>query len=394
MAPRLRFGVFDPPLHAPGENPTLAIQRDLELAERLDQLGFDELWVGEHHSLGYEIVPAHEVFLAAASQRTQRIHLGTGVVSLPYHHPLIVADRIVFLDHLTQGRAMLGVGPGAFPSDAHMMGLDYLELRRNMVDALEAVIALIDGDEPVTRETDRFVLRDARLNLRPCREGRFEIAVASTLSPSGPALAGRFGVGLLSLSATSPDGFAALRNAWGVAEEEAARHGQTVDRASWRLVGFYHLAETEAQARRDVRSGMADFYRYFAQLGRNGVSLVPQDTDDPDAVVDFLNNSGIAVIGTPDRMADQLRRLQDQTGGFGAYLAFGHELADREATLRSHELMARHVFPQFQGHGDRAEASFEFGTDPAFVRRIAEAWERAEKDHAASRAAADGPAAP
>ena len=235
------------------------------------------------------------------------------------------------------------------------------------------------------------MLRDARLNLRPCREGRFEIAVASTLSPSGPALAGRFGVGLLSLSATSPDGFAALRNAWGVAEEEAARHGQTVDRASWRLVGFYHLAETEAQARRDVRSGMADFYRYFAQLGRNGVSLVPQDTDDPDAVVDFLNNSGIAVIGTPDRMADQLRRLQDQTGGFGAYLAFGHELADREATLRSHELMARHVFPQFQGHGDRAEASFEFGTDPAFVRRIAEAWERAEKDHAASRAAADGP---
>ena len=121
---RLRFGFFLAPFHPVGQNPTLALERDLQLIEHLDALGFDEAWFGEHHSAGYEIIASPEVFIAAAARRTKQIRLGTGVSSLPYHHPFMLADRMVLLDHLTRGHVMLGVGPGALPSDAFMMGID------------------------------------------------------------------------------------------------------------------------------------------------------------------------------------------------------------------------------------------------------------------------------
>ncbi len=206
----LRFGVFLAPFHAVGQNPTLAIHRDLELIERLDQLGYDEAWIGEHHSAGFEIIASPEVFMAAAAERTRRIRLGTGVSSLPYHHPLVLADRMVLLDHLTRGRTMLGVGPGALPSDAAMMGIDPSRQRQMLAEGLEAILLLLTGDDPVTYETDWFRLRQARLQLRPYQHPCFEVAVAAMVSPAGPGLAGRFGTGLLSLGATTSGGFDVL----------------------------------------------------------------------------------------------------------------------------------------------------------------------------------------
>jgi limonene 1,2-monooxygenase len=150
----MKFGTFIGPLHDPEHNPTLAIRRDLDFVQYLDELGYDEAWIGEHHSNGYETIPAPEIFIAAAAERTQRIKLGTGVVSLPYHHPFIVADRMVFLDHLTRGRMIFGVGPGAFPSDAHMLGLDFAQSRPKMTSGLDAIMRLLTEDDPVTIETD------------------------------------------------------------------------------------------------------------------------------------------------------------------------------------------------------------------------------------------------
>src|SRR4051794_38756865 len=163
----LRFGIFLAPFHEPHRNPTLALERDLEIVEWLDRLGYDEAWIGEHHSAGTEIIASPEVFIANAAARTKHIRLGTGVSSLPYHHPLMLADRMVLLDHLTRGRTMLGVGPGALVSDAHMMGIDPSRQREMMAESLEAIMALLPSDEPVTRETDWFTLRNAQLQLRP-----------------------------------------------------------------------------------------------------------------------------------------------------------------------------------------------------------------------------------
>src|SRR5688572_12519495 len=159
---RMKFGTFMAPFHQLGEDPTLALERDLELLQWLDYLGFDEAWIGEHHSAGYEIIASPEVFIGVAAERTKRIKLGTGVSSLPYHHPLLLADRMVMLDHLTRGRVMLGCGPGQLTSDAHMLGIPADEQRPRMEESLDAIMRLLRG-ETVTMHTDGFVHQDARL---------------------------------------------------------------------------------------------------------------------------------------------------------------------------------------------------------------------------------------
>jgi limonene 1,2-monooxygenase len=380
----LRFGIFLAPFHPAGQNPTLAIERDLELVVRLDQLGYDEAWIGEHHSAGFEIIASPEVFIAAAAQRTRNIRLGTGVSSLPYHHPLILADRMVLLDHLTRGRVMFGVGPGALPSDAFMMGIDPNRQREMMEESLEAIIALLTTDEPVNIETDWFILRNARLQLRPYTHPCFEIGVAAQISPAGPRAAGRFGVALLSLGATSAGGFDVLGAHWQTCEERAAHFGQTVDRRRWRLVGPMHIRETEEQARADVAHGLVDWVRYFQEVA--ALPIAPQ-TDSFDDVVDAMNASGIAVIGTPEMAVAQIERLVEQSGGFGTYLFMAHEWADRQATLASYELFARSVMPEFQRSATRAVESRNWAAErrPEFIGAAIGAVGKAITDHQAER---------
>src|SRR6266849_9413090 len=165
MTQRLGFGVFLAPHHPIGEHPTLQLQRDLELAAWLDELGYDEFWVGEHHSAGWETIASPEMFLVAVAERTHRIKLGTGVVSLPYHHPFNVAQRIVQLDHMSRGRAIFGSGPGALPSDAHTLGINPMVQRDRQDEALGVIIRLLRGEERFSYESEWFTLRDARLQI-------------------------------------------------------------------------------------------------------------------------------------------------------------------------------------------------------------------------------------
>jgi len=356
LRPRLRFGIFLAPFHPVAENPTLCLERDRELIQWLDELGFDEAWIGEHHSAGYEIIASPELFIADVAARTKHIRLGTGVVSLPYHHPLMVADRMVQLDHLTRGRAMFGVGPGLLPSDAMMLGIDPRRQRDMMAESLEVVMRLLRG-EVVSRKTDWFELRDARLQLVPYSRPHMEVAVAASVSPSGPRTAGRWGIAMLSPAATSEGGFNALAYHWGLCEESAREHGTPVDRSSWRIAGPVHIAETREQARADVRFGLAGFLYYFQKV----VALpgIPE-TGTPDECLDAMIEAGFVVVGTPDDLVAQVERLEQQTGGFGTFLVTAHEWANRDATRRSYELIARHVAPRFQDSNAYTRRSMEW----------------------------------
>jgi limonene 1,2-monooxygenase len=382
----LRFGVFLAPFHPVGQNPTLALERDLDLVCHLDSLGIDEAWIGEHHSAGYEIIASPEVFIAVASQRTKNIALGTGVSSLPYHHPLMLADRMVLLDHLTRGRVMFGVGPGALPSDAFMMGIEVARQRDMMEESLEAILLLLAGDEPVTYETDWFVLRDARLQLRPYTHPRFPIAVAAQVSPSGPRAAGRFGLDLLSIGATSAGGFDVLGSHWSVMEERAAEFGQPADRRGWRLVGPIHIAETKEQAYADVQFGLAEWVDYFQRVA--ALPLAPETTDAVE-LADAMNASGFAVIGTPDDAIAQIERLIEQSGGFGTFLCMAHEWADTAATRTSYELLARYVAPRFQGSAVTTTASRDWAAEnrPTFITAAGAAIMSSIQKHHEERAA-------
>jgi limonene 1,2-monooxygenase len=351
------------PFHPAGENPTLALERDLELIAHLDRLGWDEAWIGEHHSAGTEIIASPEIFIAVAAERTRHIKLGTGVISVSYHNPLWVAERSVLLDHLTRGRFMLGLGPGSLPTDAVMIGLDQNQTRDLLAQGVDIIMQLLKTDEPVTFKNDRWDLRDARLHLRPYSDPLFDVAVAAVASPAGPQIAGKHGIGLLSVGATQAAGFDALALHWNVMQERAAAHQTTVDRNQWRLVGLMHIAETREQAYRDVEHGIEQWFHYF-----QSVAAFPQLAVGGTTVremIDFVNDAGIGSVGTVDDAVAQIDRLMKQSnGGFGCYLLLAHEWANPLATRRSYELIAKHVFPQFQGQGwstlrakARAEAS-------------------------------------
>lgn len=346
---RMRFGIFMAPFHPAGVNPTLLLESDLELIEHLDRLDYDEAWVGEHHSAGSEVIASPEIFIAAAAQRTRRIKLGSGVISASYHNPLWVAERAVQLDHMTRGRFMLGLGPGALPSDAAMIGLDMPHTRELLEDAVDVITRLMTSEEPVNFENGRWTLRDARLHLRPYTDPHPEIAIAAVASPSGPRLAGRYGHGLLSIGATTAAGFDVLALHWDVMEERAAHYGVTVDRNAWRLVGLMHLAETREQAYADVEHGMLDWFDYFQHTAAFPQMAVGDGTTVRQCI-DFVNETGLGTIGTPDDAIAQIERLVEQSnGGFGAYLQLAHDWAAPAAKFRSFELFARHVAPHFQG---------------------------------------------
>lgn len=337
---RLRFGAFIPPHSPPDENPILALEHDMELVEWMDKLNYDEAWIGEHHSGGWEITASPELFIAAAAQRTRTIRLGTGVSSLPYHHPYILADRIRQLDYMTRGRVMFGVGPGSLPSDAYMQGIPTPRVRDRMEEAIEPLVRLLNG-ETVTAKTDWFEIKDAYLQFPPYNAKGVEMAVANQVSPTGAKAAGKFGLALLSIGATSAGAFNALAANWAIAEETAREHGHTMDRTGWRLVGPVHVAETREKARANVKFGLARWIDYMSK-----VAALPLGTPPGVDPVDYMIDTGFAVIGTPDDYVAQIERLTAQSGGFGCFLNLDNHWADWAETKRSYELIARFAVPK------------------------------------------------
>ena len=382
--PTKRFGTFLAPFHTTNENPTLALSRDMALVEHLDRLGFDEVWVGEHHSGGMEIISSPELFIAAAAERTKRIRLGTGVVSLPYHNPFQVAERINQLDHQTMGRVMFGVGAGALPYDADMMGIDVSRIREMQDEALDVIVPLLRG-ETVTAKTDWFTLKEARLHLAPFTRPHVEMAIPSVVSPSGPRAAGRHGMYLLSTAATTQAAFDALPGTWDICAEEAKRHGREVQRENWRLVGPLHIAETREQARANVRFGIQQWLHYFAYVGH--LPLAATGEGDVDGDIDALMDAQIAVIGTPDDLIAQIERLDAQSGGFGVFLDMAHNWADFEQTKRSYELIARYVMPHFRGGANAQQTAYDWAMKkkPELLKQRQVGIDRAIAQHKAEK---------
>jgi limonene 1,2-monooxygenase len=351
---RLGFGIFLAPFHPLNEDPTAALDRDMQLVQHLDQLGYDEAWIGEHHSGGFEIIASPEVFIAAAAERTKHIRLGTGVMSLPYHHPFMAADRMVQLDHMTRGRTIFGVGPGALAGDAFQMGIDPADQRRRMNEALDAILALMDG-ERVDMQTDWFELRGAKLQIPSYTKPRMEMAVACARSPSGALAAGKHGLGMLSIGGTSDDALKAHANNWATCVSAAAEHGKQVERDKWRLVSLAHIADTREQARRNVQHGLDEWAKYFREIAT--FPIVPPGITD---AYEYLTENRMAVIGTPNDAIEYIESLLEGAGGFGLFLELAHNWADFDATKRHYELMTRYVRPHFQKTNRWREASYDY----------------------------------
>lgn len=344
---RMKFGAFLAPHHPIGEHPMLQMRNDIKFAAHLDALGFDEFWVGEHHSTGWEVIASPEMFLAAVGENTHRIRLGTGVVSLPYHHPFNIAQRMVQLDHMTGGRVIFGTGPGALPSDAYTLGIDPMTQRDRQDEAIGVLKRLFAG-ERVSHKSDWFTLQDARLQLFPLQE-ELPMVTASSISPSGMTLAGKYGLGVLSIGSNSDAGLAALPTQWGFAEQAAAKSGMKIDRKDWRVLMSWHIAETREEARAQAGAGLMKWHNEYTV----GTLMRPGAVEfkAPDQAVDetaFIDGAA-SVIGTPDDLIAAIRKLSASAGGFGTVLGFAHDWANRENTLKSWDLVARYVIPEIHG---------------------------------------------
>ena len=357
---RMKFGVFLAPFHRVDENPTLALERDAELLEWLDTLGYDEAWIGEHHSAGWETIASPEVFIASVAQRTQHLRLGTGVISLPYHHPVMVAGRMTLLDHLTRGRVMLGVGPGALVSDAYMLGIDPEKQRERMEESLGIILRLFEENDPISYKSDWFELREASLQLKSYQRPHLPVVVASASSPAGVKAAGKYGAGVLSISVpSSVVRTTNLKELWAIAEQEADRHGKTMRREEWRLVMPCHVAESRREAIEQVRLGGT---RYITEYV-SGTLGQPLPDVPVDQIVDHMIEKDLWLIGSPDDCVEGLRRLEEASGGFGGFMVQTIDWAPREQVLHSYELIARYVAPQFQGALTGIRASNQWTTD-------------------------------
>jgi limonene 1,2-monooxygenase len=380
MSGKIRSGLFIPPLHPVEEDPTLCIQRDLELIEFVERIGFEEAWMGEHHSGGYELIASPELFIAAAAERTKRIRLGTGVISLPYHHPLMVANRLIQLDHQTRGRLMIGFGPGVLPEDAYQMGIDPMTQRARMAEAIDVIVRLFKG-ERITHRSDWFELVNASCHTLPYSRPHPEIAVASVATPSGGKLAGKYGFSMLCLAATQKAAFDALETNWTIATEVAAENGHVLSRDNLRLVAPVHIAETRAQARENIKFGFDRWINYFNTVSPVGYSTAGA-TGDP---IDYLIEQGTIMVGTPDDAIAMMGRIHDKQGGFGCFLHNAHNWADTDATRKSYELWQRYVMPVVNRTNEQRARAFEHAGNPEVTKELFANSKRATEAALAAR---------
>ena len=346
----LRTGVFLPPHHGNNEDVALCMRRDIELVQWLEQLGFAEVWMGEHHAGGMQIYGSPELFIAAAAERTSTIRIGAGVISLPYHHPFLVADRILQLDHQTRGRGMYGFGPGMLVSDATMLGIAPDQQRARLAEGLDVVTRLIDG-EIVTQKSDWFTLHNARLQHAPYSYPRPELAIATGKTPTGSRLAGRYGLGMLTHGAGD------VNASWAHAEESGREHGNPMSRDDLRVVASMHLAETKPDALKAVTFGLDEWSRYGETINpASFADMQKKAGDDPEKLITARGG----YVGTPDGAVEYLEKLWERAGPFGTLLLTGTNWMPFEATKRSYELMRRYVMPRFNRANAQRQKSFDW----------------------------------
>ena len=355
----MELGYFTMPLHPPGSDFTKTLEDDLDQIVTLDRLGYREAWIGEHFTCEWENIPAPDLFIAQALALTKNIILGTGVTCMPNHNPFLIAHRIAQLDHMARGRFYWGVGSGGFPGDFEVFGFDPKtgEQRSMTRDAIDVVLKIWDDPKPgvydhkywhfnIPEPVDEIGLR---VHIKPYQKPHPPIGVAGISVKSDTlTLAGERGWIPMSINIVPTR---IVKSHWDVVEEGANRAGRKADRSLWRVAREVYVADTTEEAREDVLSGVLkrDFEDYFfhslpmvkmMDLMKTDVSM-----PDSDVTIEYLMDN-IFIVGSPDDVADKLRSLYNEVGGFGVLLAMGHEWEPRDKWLKSMTLLKEQVMPR------------------------------------------------
>ena len=354
----MKLGYFTMPLHPPGSDFTKTLQDDLQQIVTLDELGYEEAWIGEHFTTVWENIPAPDLFIAQALPMTKKIVLGTGVTCMPNHDPFMIAHRVAQLDHMARGRFRWGVGSGGFPGDFEVFGFDpdTGEHRGMTRDAIDLVLKIWEDPTPGLYEHKYWRFRipepideiGLRFHLKPYQKPHPPIAVAGVSSKSDTlVLAGERGWIPMSINFVPAR---TLQTHWEAVEQGARNAGRVPDRSEWRIAREVYVAETSERARREALAGVLrrDFEQYFLRLvpRMRAMDLFKIDPDMPDSDVTPENLvDNIWVVGSPEDVAAKLRQMHQETGGFGVLLSMGHEWEPRDQWINSTTLLAKEVMP-------------------------------------------------
>lgn len=354
----MKFSFFMMPVHHPGENPTLSFHRDIDLISYVEGLGYDSFHIGEHHSGGWETMPSPEMALSMAAAKTARIRLGTSVINLPFHHPFHVAERIAFLDHLSYGRAVLGVGPSSLVTDKRLFNVDTGRSRRMMAEAVDVIVRLLEADDPISHHGEFWQFDDMRLQLKSFQQPRLPLALPTTGGAESLDLAARYDMELWSPCGLNRPGGGLFTEFWKNFEEASARHGRTADRSRWHLVSTFYLAETREQAWADIERGLTRETAYFASIGFRPLYETYKDQPVEEYTPQSIVERRDWCVGTPDDAIAWIEKKIADNGEFGGVMLSTHEWAAPEKLRKSLELFARFVIPHFNSgrYNFRAES--------------------------------------
>jgi alkanesulfonate monooxygenase SsuD/methylene tetrahydromethanopterin reductase-like flavin-dependent oxidoreductase (luciferase family) len=354
----VEIGLFEMPAHPPERSLFDGAQWDLQMVRWADEYDFDEAWIGEHYFEAWEPCPAPDLLIAQALMQTQRVRLGAGCHLLPCHHPMSLAYRVAFLDHLSKGRLMFGIGAGVGPADMRGFDMDNFpgQSREKMEEAIDIILGLWDPSKPFKFEGKYWnaerVDGEGHVHTHhiwPYQKPYPPMAIAG-LTPRSPSLmlAGRHGFSPLSFD-MNRDGL--LQN-WSAVEEGAALAGRTANRKDWRIVRTIVVADTDEEARAVATNGfLARFYTefYLPSMKKIGaLSLMKQDPSmaDSDVTPEYLSRTNW-LCGSPDTVVRGIQELHEGTGGFGTMIMLGMDYSDQPvAWRRSMELMGKVVRPR------------------------------------------------
>ena len=354
----MEYGLFMMPSHPPERNIYDAHQWDLDYLVLADELGYDEAWIGEHFTSPWEPIPAPDLMIAQALMRTERIKLAPGAHLLPFHHPAELAHRVAYLDHIAQGRFMFGVGASGLPSDWAMFDVDGVAgQHRDMTrESLEIILKIWEDKGPFEYkgrfwnvEVTDTMFDTLKFFLTPYQKPHPPIGIAS-LSYKSPSLmmAGEMGFIPLTL-AFNPD---FVRSHWEAVEEGARRSGKTPSRKDWRLVRDVYVADTDEEAREAALNGMTGrvWDEYLLGLFRE-FDLMDIFKHDPEVPSDAVNAAYLAdhlwLIGSPQTVADKIRTLYNEVGGFGSIITMVFDQwQNQQGWEKSTRLLAEEVIPR------------------------------------------------
>jgi alkanesulfonate monooxygenase SsuD/methylene tetrahydromethanopterin reductase-like flavin-dependent oxidoreductase (luciferase family) len=357
----LKLGMFTMPFHHPARDYSAILEEDQDAIVLADQLGFSEVFVGEHFSSWSERITSPLIFLATLASRTKQITFGTGVINLPQLHPATVAAHCAMFDHLVGGRFIMGIGPGGLASDLEMFDLGQPELRPQMVlESIETILKLWRDDPPYRIDgrfwkigLEKHIYPEFKVGWvpRPYQRPHPPIAI-SLLTPNSNSAKTAGERGWIPVSGNFFHR-RYLRGHWEKYVEGCEAAGRRPDPAIWRVSRSVLVTDSDAEAEdylADPENGLSFYYKFFlfsfSQL-RKALFMVKPDLDTPDdAVTMDMIKRGMIIAGSPRRVVNQLMDLRDEIGPFGTLLMAGHDWDQPKLWRRSMELLARDVMPK------------------------------------------------